>query len=162
MKRNRWDHDKLIDNPVFNDGELPSDALRDFYTLNCTLSLWITGKSEGELTRMIANLACGRDQIENFDFVMFKECLLMDYNKNLQRTKGKAFDEEIAQNHFNLVEISGKMLAEICKEVFYKGDVKRIMPQEVASYIKNSIDSGYIEESALKKKIIEGIDKYSQ
>lgn len=149
IRRTKWYRPDWIHN-----NEVPADPLTDFKTENNTLSVWLLIDEQSDLDRIISALACNRDDISNFDYLIFDSNIINKYKINKKQTTGTSIDEELNySSHFNLIELTTDQICSLTKEAFLNGKNDRIPKKKVYKMILNSINNGIIDKESLPEKI---------
>ena len=141
-----------------DEGDLGADALNDLATKDHALSVWQIEQDESNLERVIAALAAMRDNLSNFDLVLFPEEIVAASGIATNRSEGKSADEEAnARWHCDLRMISASKLASLARSIKARGTVRRIPERQVGTLISAGVQDGRIDSESVSPGIRESL-----
>lgn len=148
--KNKWYEDKPS---WLKNDEIHADPLTDFVTTKNSLSVWRVEDNKSNLKRIIAALAAIRDRIDKFDYVLFDEKLLNEYDIKVKLAEGNSPDQEANAWHYDLIELSAQQLAKFVKAIWEdKPEANRAMPKKVRNWVAEAKESGWLDLSKIRLK----------
>lgn len=124
--------------------EVPADSVTDLKTGQNCLSLWIIDDSS-RINRLAAALRAKRKSAK-FDYLLFEIDVIAKAEIECTDSNGGTPDEEVNHWHLDLINLSGKRLVKLVKEIIssnYKTD--RLLPEKVDDAVRSSVESGAIQ-----------------
>ena len=93
------------------DGDVQADALFDLRTFSNALSVWMIEENRGNLNRIIAALAAGRETVDKLDYALIERQRLDELGIRLVQVNGVSCDDqENLRWHQDLQGLSGVKL----------------------------------------------------
>lgn len=136
------------------EGKAQANALYDLKPDNNKLSFWHVEDDKSNLHRVVAAMAAGRDVLGNFDYALFDQTLLTKIGIRIEDTVGHSFHKEADKYwHRDTAELSAENVAGIANIIMEHGTKDRIWESEVASLVKQEVNSGVIDVNPLKDRL---------
>ena len=152
----RWYKGLRPDFPWLEQGELLADVFKDLRTTHGTLSVYAVDSNQTYLNRIIAALACTRNNIQNYDYVLVPASIIKE-KFELQETKGNTADDKVNEWHWNIIHLTSSKLNELAYIVRdHRESMSRLPEKKVESAVRQGIDDQFIDfnriQDSLKEK----------
>lgn len=116
-------------------GELVADVFKTIATGDGCLSTYAVDEEKSNLKRVIAALACTRDSVQRYDYVLVPRNIIED-SFELRESAGKTADEAVNQIHLDIVHLTPAKLSELAY-IFRDQSIGRLLKKEVDSEIRD-------------------------
>ncbi len=152
-KKSLWYKDQLPDFPWLKEGDLVADVFKDLKTNHGTLSVYAVDSDQTHLNRIIAALACTRDSLQDYDYVLVPAGVIEE-NFELQETKGDTADGEVNEWHFDIAHLTPSKLTSLAY-IFrdHRESMNKLPRKKVESEIRSGINSGFIDRNKIKDRL---------
>ena len=148
-----WYKDQHPDFPWLRKGELIADVFKGLSTTHGTLSIYAVDAEKTNINRIIAALACTRDNIQKFDYVLVPIETIED-KFELSKTKGKTADDTVNEWHLDILHLTSSKLTELAY-IFrdHRESISRLSEKKVESAVRKRIDGGLIDVGRINEKL---------
>lgn len=147
-----WWYKDRSDFPWLKEGDLVADVFKGLRTTHGALSVYAVDE-KARVNRIIAALACTRNNIQNFDYVLVPASVIEE-NFELQETKGDTADDEVNEWHLDIAHLTPLKLTSLAY-IFrdHRESMDRLSKKKVESEIRSGINSGFIDRNQVKDRL---------
>jgi hypothetical protein len=139
--------------------DVPADILSELFPIQKNqLSVYQVDDNRSTLDFIIAAFAANRKNLQQICFVLFDPQVLPAIGIGVRQVQGELKDEEVNRLHFHL-ELSGKKLVGLARELLVNGEVDTRDTEEVAQLIKQSCNAKRFRWDDLEPKLKQGIER---
>ncbi|MEL6927130.1 MAG: hypothetical protein AAFO95_00675 [Cyanobacteria bacterium J06600_6] len=153
IRKRRWSTDASISG--LSEGEIQADAFGDLSTSKNTLSVWHVEDDKSNIDQVITAFASNRDNISNFDYVLFNTNLVSNIGINIEQNPGATPFEAANHWHRDLTMLTAsklfKLIDIICNQHIEKSRVKE---KDILKLINKAVENNLIQRERLKEKIV--------
>lgn len=140
-----------------DDDDVQADALSSLRTKDNRLSVWRIDEDRGNLHRVVAALAAGRDFLDKLDYAVIDLQALDSLGIQAVRADGLSPDDGANQRwHHDLNRLSGRRLVALAVKM--RGGLARKSRSNVRALITESIHSGFIARSRIKTGLLQSLE----
>lgn len=156
IRKSRW----LPERPSETQEERFARALKDLSLgEDHKLSIWYVAPDYTNLERLVTALGANRDHLDNVDYILLDDQVLLELGIRSQQTDGNTPDQEVNQQwHYDLVAISAAQHEALVKVLLEQESIHRVLPKRLFELLGHAIESGHIDFGRLKpgmqKKLI--------
>ena len=155
ISKNRW----FERNPCWLQGDdVPADPLGDLRTKRNKLSVWLvedTERSQMEAAIAITTLS---DNVSHVHYALIERDALEGINITARQDPSDTHYLKVKDLHRNLVQLSGSKLIQLTRVIFESK--KTLIPKDrLLPALARAVEEGEIAKSALKKHVVEDIEK---
>ena len=158
-KHTRWHHihEKL---PWLDENEIPADPLGDFVAGDNQISVYVIEDDLSNLDRLIAAMAANRQNLANYDYVLFSPEILEQADITIKKTNGLLSDDEANRWHLSLINLSATKVIKLVTYIWLSPltETKRVLPNKLKDLIAQSVNSEFIPYDQVGKNIRPQID----
>ena len=140
-------------------GELQAEALRDLCPRGNELSFWRIEDNRCNLGRIVAALAAGRSNLQNFDYALFDYTQLTNLGITTASEPGVTGDAEANQCHLIASNLTVSQLVRIA-EVIRQSTRDRYQERQVAAFIHESVQLKRLDAGVFKPNLAHTLQKY--
>lgn len=150
-----WWYKDRSDFPWLGEGELIADIFKGLNATHGSLSVYAVDSDQTYLNRIIAALACTRNSIQNFDYVLVPVSIIEE-NFELQETKGNTADDKVNEWHWNIIHLTSSKLNELAYIVRdHRESMSRLPEKKVESAVRQGIDDQFIDFNRIRDSLKE-------
>ena len=140
-----------------DEDDAQADALSSLRTKDNRLSVWRIDDDRGNLRRVVAALAAGRDFLDKLDYAVIDRQALDSLGIRVIKADGSSPDDGANQRwHHDLNRLSGRRLVALA--VRMRSGLARESKISVRALITESIHSGFIARSRLKASLLQSLE----
>ena len=152
-KKSWWYKDLHPDFPWLEQGELFADVFKAIRTKDGSLSVYAVDSDQTYLNRIIAALACTRDSLQDFEYVLVPASVIEE-KFELQETKGNTADDKVNEWHWNIVHLTPSKLTGLAY-IFrdHRESMDKLPKKKIESEIRSGINSGFIDRNQVKDRL---------
>ena len=147
-----WWYKDRSDFPWLGEGELIADVFKGLNATNGSLSVYAVN-DEININRIIAALACTRNNIQNFDYVLVPASVIEE-NFELQETKGDTADDKVNEWHLDIIHLTPSKLTSLAY-IFrdHRESMSRLPEKKVESAVLQGIDADFINRNRVNRSL---------
>ena len=147
-----WWYKDRSDFPWLGEGDLVADVFKGLSATHGSLSVYAVNDVIN-INRIIAALACTRNNIQNFDYVLVPASVIEE-NFELQETKGDTADDKVNEWHLDIAHLTPLKLTSLAY-IFrdHRESMARLSKKKVESEIHSGINSGFIDRNQVKGRL---------
>lgn len=150
-RKSWWDPDRPHD--WLQENELAADVFKGLATINGALSTYVIDAEKARVLRVVAALACTRDNFQPID------CVLIPFDAvansfSLSETPGETPDDEVNGWHVDVVHLTPSKLVDLVYLIREHKDAMRRFPKkQVESAALQGIDADFIDRNKIKDRL---------
>ena len=149
-----WWYKDRSDFPWLKEGKLVADVFKGLRTTHGALSMYAVNEKT-DVNRIIAALACTRDSIQEFDYVLVPANTIKE-NFELNKTKGKTPDDTVNEWHLDIIHLTPSKLSDLVYTFRdHQESMNRLLKKNVNSEVRKRIDNGSIDVGRINEKLKE-------
>lgn len=152
-----WD-DSTDECPWLDENDIASDPVTDLATKNNSLSIYIIQDNRSELSRCLSALAAQRMCLQKLDYILFDTTVIDQLQLRTDDQQGDLKDKEVNRLHKNIIELSASKLIQLTKAIMSNCHKDRLLDEEVAKIIHESVKNNWIKKTSLGNELIEDIE----
>lgn len=152
-KKSWWYKDQRPDFPWLKEGELLADVFKAIQTKEGSLSVYAVDSDQTHLNRIIAALACTRDSLQDYDYVLVPASVIEE-KFELRETKGDTADDEVNEWHLDIAHLTPSKLTSLAY-IFrdHRESMNKLPRKKVEYEIRSGINSGFIDRNKIKDRL---------
>ena len=141
-------------------GDIAADAVTDLATSDNDLSIYVINDDLSQLDRCLSALAASRMRLIPLDYILFDKSVIDRLGLETNAVEGNLLDIEVNKLHRNIIELSASKLIKLSNIIMDECKLKRILDDQVANIIANSINNKWIKAKSIHKNLLEDIEKH--
>jgi hypothetical protein len=98
-------------------GEATADEVTNLKTSNNELSVYAVSRDDTTAFRVATALAASRQKLQDFDYILFEDAVLIGLDIRVKSSSGTTPDAEVNTWHSDLIQLSGTTLARLAAEL---------------------------------------------
>ena len=152
-RKTLWTKSGHPDFPWLQEGELLADVFNEIRTKDGKLSIYTVDTDKTNLTRIIVALASGRENFQDYDYVVVPKREIEE-KFEINKIKGETADDCVNKWHLDLVQLTPSKLTQLAY-IFcdHRESMSKLPKKKVRSEIRKGIDSGLIDQTLINQKL---------
>lgn len=139
--------------------DIAADAVTDLETRENDLSIFVINDDLSQLDRCLSALAANRMRLKPLDYILFDTRVIDQLQLETNDLEGNLRDKEVNKLHRNIIKLSANKLIKLSNIIMDSCIPNRILDDQVADIIVNSITNKWIEEKSINEKLLEDIKR---
>lgn len=136
-------------------GDVPADPLADLNTTGNRLSVFLVSDSRADVSQIVAAHASTRAKPDDTGYILFDSEVLTRADISVSdHETGATADKEANARHRDLVDLSGKKLVALAREILNsREEPETLLKEDVVEILKAGVASGRIDTARLHEKV---------
>ena len=155
VNKRRWDWTPEA-NPWLGAGDYPAAPFFDFrVSVESQVSFWHIEEGKGNLLRVVAALAAGRQNPDKFDYVLVGEGIVRTLAIPIRDSGGESADPVANERwHCDLVELTGARLVALIHAIHDHGTFHRVPERQVRELLLSGMHASELDQSRMNDKLL--------
>lgn len=135
------------------ENELAADVFKGLATINGELSTYVIDAEKARVHRVVAALACTRDNFQPIDYVLIPFDAVASLF-SLSETLGETPDDEVNGWHVDVIHLTPSKLVDLVYLIREHKDAMRRFPKkQVESAVLQGIDADFINRNRVNRSL---------